>query len=77
MKQILRYVGLLAVLPLFLVVLAPDYIGVADAQKAKGKPGGISGPASYGSANDGIVCGDKLCSELEGNSTPIAVALAS
>ncbi len=76
MMKKLKYVGLLAVLPLFLVVLAPDYIDEADAQKAEGSPGHAS-PKSYGSANNGIVCGDKLCSELEENSTPISVGLES
>ncbi len=76
MMKKLKYVGLLAVLPLFLVVLTPDYIGEADAQKAEGSPGQVS-PKSYGSANKDIVCGDKLCSELEGNSIPILVGQMS
>jgi len=71
-NEILRYVGLLAILPLFLVVLAPDYIGVADAQKAQGSPGTVP-PKSYGSATEKIVCGDKLCSELEENSVTIGL----
>ena len=72
MNKILRYVGLLAILPLFLVVLVPDYIGVADAKKAEGSPGTVP-PKSYGSATEKIVCGDKLCSELEENSVTIGL----
>jgi len=75
MNKKLRYVGLLAVLPLFLAVLTTGYIGEADAQKAKGSPGSQS-PKSYGSATEKIVCGDKLCSELEENSA-ISVGLKS
>ncbi len=75
MNKKLRYVGLLAVLPLFLVVLTPDFIGEADAQKAKGSPGSQF-PKSYGSSTEKIVCGDKLCSELEENSV-IPVGLES
>jgi len=45
-------------------------IGVADAKKAEGSPGSQS-PKSYGSATEKIVCGDKLCSELEENSVTI------
>jgi len=38
----------------------------SDAIKAKGSEG-ITSPKSYESANDGIVCGDKLCSEIKEN----------
>jgi len=67
MKQSLRYIGLLAILPLVMVALSPDYISEADAQKAEGSSGTQS-PKSYGSANDKIVCGDRLCSDTEGSS---------
>jgi len=64
MKQSLRYIGLLAILPLAMIALAPDYISEADAQKAEGSAGTQS-PKSYGSATDKIVCGDSLCSSSE------------
>ncbi len=64
MKQSLRYIGLLAILPLVMVALSPDLISEADAQKSEGSPGQQS-PKSYGSATDKIVCGDKLCSAEE------------
>ena len=69
MKQSLKYIGLLAILPLALVALTPDLIGEADAQKAEGSPGSQS-PKSYGSATDDIVCGDRLCSTPEGSPEP-------
>ena len=67
MKQSLRYIGLLAILPLAMIALAPDFISEADAQKAEGNTGTQS-PKSYGSATDKIVCGDSLCSNTEGSS---------
>ncbi len=60
MKQSLRYIGLLAILPLVMVALSPDLISEADAQKAEGSAGTQS-PKFYGSATDKIVCGDQLC----------------
>jgi len=53
MKQSLRYIGLLAILPLAMVALAPDYISEADAQKAERSTGQQS-PKSYGSATDDV-----------------------
>ncbi len=38
MNTKLKYVGLLAILPLFLIVLAPDYIGEADARSFSQTP---------------------------------------
>lgn len=64
MKQSLRYIGLLAILPLVMVALSPDLISEADAKKAEGSEGTQS-PKSYGSATDKIVCGDKLCGAEE------------
>ena len=75
MKQITKYVGLLAILPLALVALSPDLIGEADAQKAQGSPGSQS-PKSYGSATDDVVCGDKLCSTPEGSQDPANIGRA-
>ena len=60
MKQSLKYIGLLAILPLAMVALAPDLIVDASAQKAEGSSGSAS-PKSYGSATDDMVCGDRLC----------------
>jgi len=69
MKQTLKYIGLLAILPLAMVALAPDLILDASAQKAEGSPGSVS-PKSYGSSTDDIVCGDRLCSTPEGSPEP-------
>jgi len=66
MKQSLKYIGLLAILPLALVALSPDLILDASAQKAEGSPGSVS-PKSYGSSTDDIVCGDRLCSTADGS----------
>ena len=74
MKQSLRYIGLLAILPLAMAAFAPDMIAEADAQKAEGSPGTQS-PKSYGSATDRIVCGDRLCSAEEG-SDPVNIGRA-
>ena len=60
MKQSLRYIGLLAILPLVMVALSPDLISEVDAQKSEGSDGAQS-PKSYGSATNKVVCGDKLC----------------
>ena len=69
MKQTLRYIGLLAILPLAMVAVAPDMIGDASAAKSEGSPGSVS-PKSYGSATDDVVCGDRLCSTPEGEADP-------
>jgi len=75
MKQITKYIGLLAILPLALIALSPDLIVEADAQKAEGSPGSQS-PKSYGSATDDIVCGASLCSTAEGSEDPVNVGRA-
>ena len=75
MKQSLKNIGLLAILPLAMVALAPDLIEGANAQKAEGSPGSVS-PHSYGSATDDIVCGDRLCSTPEGESDPANIGEA-
>jgi hypothetical protein len=72
MNQTIKNLGLLAILPLALVALTADLIDEADAQKAEGSPGTVP-PKSYGSATEKIVCGDKLCSELEENSVTIGL----
>ncbi len=71
MKQITKYIGILAILPLVLVALTPDLIGQADAQPAVGN--GDPAPKSYGSATADIVCGDRLCSTPEGSEDPVNV----
>jgi len=73
MNQITKYIGLLAILPLAIVALAPDLIDDADAQKAKGNQ---LPPNSYGSATADIVCGDRLCSTPEGEEDPVNVGRA-
>ncbi len=67
MNKIIKYIGILTILPLVLIALTPDLIGQADAER--GPP-----PKSYGSATDDIVCGDRLCSTPEGELDPINVS---
>ncbi len=69
MNQKMKYIGLMAILPLAMIVLAPDYISEADAQKAEGSPASQS-PKSYGSATNDIVCGASLCSTPAGSPDP-------
>ena len=69
MKQITKYIGLFAILPLAMVALAPELVDDAFAQKSEGSPGQIS-PKSYGSANSDVVCGASLCSTPEGSVDP-------
>ena len=64
MSKVIRHTSILLILPLLTIVLTLGYIDEADALKAKGSFGQLS-PKSYGSANQKIVCGDKLCSEIE------------
>ena len=70
MNQKMKYIGLMAILPLAMIVLAPDYISEADAQKAEGSPSQIS-PKSYGSATSDVVCGGSLCSTPVGSADPV------
>ncbi|MCZ6582742.1 MAG: hypothetical protein O6761_06190, partial [Thaumarchaeota archaeon] len=58
MDKKLRYLGLLAILPLFTFAITSNYIIDADALKSKGV-----GTKQFGSATKRIVCGDRLCSE--------------
>lgn len=65
MNTNLKYLGLLAILPLLTVVLTTDYIGEADAvTKSSG-----TAAKQYGSATSKKVCGDRLCSETGGKIT--------
>jgi len=75
MKQITKYIGLFAILPLAMVAFAPELIDVAFAQKSEGSPGQIS-PKSYGTATEDIVCGASLCSTPEGSVDPVNVGKA-
>jgi len=72
MNKSLKYAGMLAILSVFVVAAAPDYIGQADAEKAKGSAGTIS-PKSYGTATQSIVCGGALCGDSAAEITPVTV----
>ncbi len=72
MNKSLKYAGMLAILSVFVVAAAPDYIGTADAEKAKGSPGTIP-PKSYGAATQSIVCGGALCGDSAADITPVTV----
>jgi len=75
MNKSLRYIAILAILPLFTAGLTSDYFTDAEAIKGKGV-----GTSSYGSNTN--VCGLQLCSEIPGGkaawmeqkktSTPVA-----
>ncbi len=62
MNQKIKYIGLLVLLPLLTVPLTIDY-AVADTAQAKGHPGG--NVVAFGDKTKHIVCGDKLCSEID------------
>ena len=47
MNQKIKYVGLFAILPLFMVALSPDLIGDADARKGNGVDGDFVSQAPY------------------------------
>ena len=70
MRKIVTYLGLLAVLPMLTVAISDNYPTDADGTKSQGEnaPGRV-GAKSYGSANNNIVCGDRLCSEVPGGKT--------
>ncbi|MEK0319791.1 MAG: hypothetical protein QQN61_01685 [Nitrosopumilus sp.] len=59
MNKILRYIALLAIIPLFTTGLTTDYFTDADAIKGKGV-----GTSKYGSSTN--ICGLQLCSEIPG-----------
>jgi len=67
MRKIVTYLALLAVLPMLTVAISDNYPTDADGIKSQGEnaPGRV-GAKSYGSANQNIVCGDRLCSEIPG-----------
>ena len=76
MKQITKYIGMVAILSIFALATVSGQIGVASAEKAEGSPGSQS-PKSYGSATDDIVCGAILCSTPEGSPDPVNVGKAN
>jgi len=59
MNTTLKIIAFLAILPLFTAGLTQSYDIEAFADKAQGTPS-----KSYGSKTAGIVCGDRLCSEV-------------
>ena len=69
MNTTLKYLGLLAVLPLFTMALGTDYIveeaDAATKSQGSNAPGRV-GANSYGSANKAVVCGDQLCKDYPG-----------
>ena len=65
MNTTLKIIAFLAILPLFTAGLTQSYFIEADAEKSKGEKQQFrTGAKSFGSTNKGIVCGDRLCSEL-------------
>ncbi len=70
MNQKMKYIGLLAILPLAMVALSPEFVDIVYAQKSEGSPSQIS-PKSYGSATSDVVCGASLCSTPVGSPDPI------
>ena len=61
MSGILKYIAILAIIPLFTIGMSTTYF--ADVEALKGA--GVS-TNSYGSANNSIVCGDILCKNYPG-----------
>ncbi len=61
MKQIAKYIGLLAILPLTFVVLSPNLVGYADAVNV-----GSQDLTSRPGQQSDKVCGDSLCSGSDG-----------
>ena len=67
MNKSLKYLAILALIPLFTTGMTSNYFTDADAAKSQGSnaPGRV-GANSYGSANNSIVCGDVLCKDYPG-----------
>ena len=70
MNQKTKYIGLMALLPLAMIALAPELVDNAFAQESEGTPSQVS-PKSYGQATDDIVCGAMLCSTPAGSPDPV------
>ena len=64
----MKYWALLAILPLFVGIIIGISIQSSQAQLDEPRLGAALAPQSYGAATEGIVCGDRLCSD----STPVA-----
>jgi len=69
MKQSLKCIGLLAILPLVMIVVTPDLVLDASAQKVEGNTGSIS-IKSYDSSSDDVVCDEHPCGIVEGSPEP-------
>ncbi len=67
MKQTTKYLGLVMVLTVLALGMGNGLVDTAEATKADGSPGSVT-PKSYGSSTSNVVCGDKLCSEIQENS---------
>ena len=74
MKQITKYIGLVAIVAIFALATVSGSIGEADAEKVDTSD--RLSPKSYGSATDDIVCGASLCSTPEGSADPVNVSKA-
>lgn len=67
MNKSLRYLAILALIPLFTTGMDSNYFVEVDAAKSQGSNAlGRVGVNSYGSANAGVVCGDVLCKDYPG-----------
>jgi len=76
MNTKLRQIGFIAILPLLMIAISPNYIIDADALRSQGdNNSGRLGINSYGSANNNIVCGERLCSEIPAPTTIYAETL--
>ena len=59
-----KYWALLGIMPLFVGVLIGMSIQISEAQLDEPRLGAALPPKSYGAATAGIVCGDRLCSDI-------------
>jgi len=69
MNQKIKYIGMLAILPLVAFALTTGFVEDAEAQKGKGVPN-----QQYGSDTANIVCGGILCSTPVGSPDPVNVS---
>jgi len=67
-----KYLALLTILPIFTAIIVVNNIGTSDALEATGSPATVA-PKSYGAATEGIVCGDRLCSDVTPTAQPPTV----
>ena len=67
MKKSLKYLAILALIPMFTAGITSGSFIEADAVKSQGSnaPGRVA-PDSFGSTNNNIVCGDVLCKDYPG-----------